>query len=148
MLNTLLGGYFGSRLMQNIRQKKGYTYSIYSTTSTYKQGGYFEIVSEVNKENKHKVVEEIIKEVEFLRNNYPSEEELQKMKSYMAGSILRSLDGVFSFSRSMVTFVNYNIEFDYYQRYFNRLKSISPKRITELAQKYLNTDECYKVIVG
>ncbi|MEA3452310.1 MAG: pitrilysin family protein, partial [Bacteroidota bacterium] len=148
MLSALLGGYFGSRLMQNIRQKKGYTYSIYSSVSTYKYDGFFEIVSEVNKENKNKVFNEIIKEVEFLRNNFPSEEELQKMKSYMSGSVLRSLDGVFSYSRSMVTFVTYNMKFDYYQHYFKKLKSITPQRITELAQKYLNPDECYKVIVG
>lgn len=148
MLNALLGGYFGSRLMQNIRQKKGYTYSIYSNLNVYKYDGSFEIISEVNKKNKMKVIDEIVTEVEKLRNEMPTNKELENMKNYLSGSILSSLDGVFSFSRSLVTFVIYNLGFDYYQNYFAALKAISPERINYLAKKYLNPDEMFKVIVG
>ncbi len=148
MLNALLGGYFGSRLMQNIRQKKGYTYSIYSTIKAYKYNGSFEIISEVNKENKNKVIDEIIKEIETLRTQVPSDEEMENMKNYISGSMLRSLDGVFSYSRSLVGFVVYKMGFDYYNQYFGRIKTITPERLTELANKYLNPEKMFKVIVG
>ncbi|MBN2891961.1 MAG: insulinase family protein [Bacteroidales bacterium] len=148
ILETLLGGYFGSRLMQNIRQKKGYTYSIYTALILYKYDGSLQIVSEVKKENKHHVVEEIKNEVLRLQNELVGDEELINLQNYMMGTLLQGLDGNFTFARTLHSFLVYDLGFDYIQRYAKRVQEMTPERLQELAKKYLNLDEMYTVIVG
>lgn len=148
ILETFLGGYFGSRLMQNIRQKKGYTYSIYSALISYKYNGSFQIISEVKKENKFKVVDEIKNEILRLQNEPISDEELTNVRSYMMGGLLRGLDGNFTFTRTLHSFIVYDLGFDYLANFADRIQNITPKRLQELAQKYLKIDDMFTVIVG
>ena len=148
ILDTFLGGYFGSRLMQNIRQKKGYTYSIYSALISFKYGGSFQIISEVQKENKFKVVEEIKKEVIRLQNEPISKEELTNMRNYMMGGLQRGMDGNFTFARTLHSFLVYDLDLDYIEKYANRIQNVSANRIQQLAQDYLKLDEMFTVIVG
>ncbi len=146
--NTLFGGYFGSRLMQNIRQKLGLTYGIYSQLSFEKYSGWIEIASEVKKEAKERVVEEIKKEIMDLQKNLVSEQELDKVRRYLSGSLLRSIDGEFNYSNAVVSFIVYDRDFDTYNKIFEHLHNITSKRIKEIANKYYNLDEMFLTIVG
>jgi predicted Zn-dependent peptidase len=148
ILDTILGGYFGSRLMQNIRQIKGYTYSIYSEIISYKYGGSLQIASEVKKQNKNKVVDEIFKEVELLQNELINNDEFSNLKSYMLGELLQQLDGQFAFAHSVQASLVYNLPFDIITKNIERIKNIKPERIMELAQKYLIKENAFVVIVG
>jgi predicted Zn-dependent peptidase len=148
ILNTLIGGYFGSRLMQNIRQNKGYTYSIYSMLKSYRYSGIFQISSEVNKDSKYEVLDEIKKEIEKISTEDIGTDELQNLKNYLSGSLLMGLSGAFSYSRILPMHIYYDQGLDYYQRYFDRIKTIDAKRLKELSQKYLKPEQMYSVIVG
>ncbi len=148
ILNTILGGYFGSRLMQNIRQKLGLTYSIYSSLQAYKYDGTFQIISEVNKENKQKVIDEILKEITDLKQTPISNKELSSLKNYLMGAILSATDGYFNFASALSSFIIYDINFDFYDEFIEKLKNISPERIKQLANKYLDTNKMFTVIVG
>ncbi len=148
VLNAVFGGYYGARLMKNIRQTKGYTYSIYSIVNALKYSGTYEIVSEVNKDNKMQAVEEIKKEINKLRSEYVTDEELDNMRNYMSGSLLRGMDGAFAFSRAFAGLIVYGLDLNFYNQYFERLKNVSKQRILELANKYLDTEKMFTVIVG
>ena len=148
ILDTFLGGYFGSRLMQNIRQKKGYTYSIYSALISFKYNGSFQIISEVKKENKFKVVEEIKKEIIRLQTELISDEELASLRNYMMGGLLRGMNGNFTFARTLHSFLVYDLGLNYIEKYAERIQNITPERLQQLAQDYLKLDEMFTVIVG
>jgi len=135
VLNDLLGGYYGARLMQNIRQKKGYTYSIYSSAKALKYSGSFEIISEVNKENKFKVVDEIKNEIEKIRTEIVSDEDIDNMRNYVSGSLLRGMDGAFAYAGAFAGLVVYGPDLNFYNIFFQRLKNISKERIRDLAIK-------------
>ena len=81
VLNNLFGGYFGSRLMMNIREEKGLTYNIYSSLDTFKHDGYFYVGSEASSENVNQVVDEINKEMNILKTELVSEQELLMLKN-------------------------------------------------------------------
>ncbi|MVN89903.1 M16 family metallopeptidase [Mucilaginibacter aquatilis] len=148
VLNTVLGGYFGSRLMANIREDKGYTYGIGSGISSLKHGAAFFIATEVGADVCRSAVEEIEKEINLLRSELISEEELSLVKNYMQGSLLGSLENVFSHADKFKNVYFSGLGFDYYDRYTEVIKSITAEELQTLANKYLNFDEFYKVIVG
>jgi len=93
ILNTILGGYFGSRLMSNIREDKGYTYGIGSGIVSMKNSGYLYIASEVGADVREAAVKEIYKEIELLKQKKVSKNELDLVKNYMVGAFLRDIDG-------------------------------------------------------
>jgi predicted Zn-dependent peptidase len=88
VLNTMLGGYFGSRLMTNLREDKGYTYGIGSAMVPLQHSGYFFITCEVGAEVTGEALKEIRKELDLLRSEEVKEEELSLVKNYMLGSFL------------------------------------------------------------
>ena len=109
VMNTIFGDYFGSRLMKNIREDKGYTYGIGSALASYPETGVFLIATEVGAEVCNVALKEIYKEVELLRSEKVSDEELSLVKNYMLGSFLRNSDGPFSMSDRFKT-----IHFSFY----------------------------------
>lgn len=148
VLNTILGGYFGSRLMANIREDKGYTYGIGSASVSLKNTGYFFIASEVGADVCSKALEEIDKEIEILKTQPVSDDELVLVRNYMLGSLLGSLENAFSHADKFKNIFFYGLGYDYYDRYIQTVKDISAERIMELANKYFNTVDFEKVIVG
>ena len=148
VLNTVFGGYFGSRLMSNIREEKGYTYGIYSSFVSYPQGGFIEIASEVGKEVREATLNEIKYEINQLRNELIGEEELQIVKNYMSGRILRSVDGPMKFSETLKGLILYNQDVTYIQQLLKTVREVSSKELQELANKYLDYDKMYKITVG
>ncbi|TKB97808.1 M16 family metallopeptidase [Pedobacter cryophilus] len=148
VLNTLLGGYFGSRLMNNIREDKGYTYGIGSANASLQQSGYFVIASEVGADVCDATLTEIAKEINILKTDLVPDEELQLVKNYLMGSLLGSLENAFSHADKFKNLYFYGLDYDYYDRYITTIKNISAAELLNLANKYLDFDNFYKVIVG
>ncbi len=148
VLNTVLGGYFGSRLMANIREDKGYTYGIGSGVSSLKHGGAFFIATEVGADVCKATVTEIEKEINILKTELISEGELSLVRNYMLGSLLGSLENVMSHADKFKNLYFSGLDYDYYDRYVEVIKTVTAEELQQLANKYLNFDSFYKVIVG
>jgi len=148
VLNTILGGYFGSRLMANIREDKGYTYGIGSALVSLQSTGYFFIASEVGADVCGSAIQEIEKEVKRLQTELVDQEELKLVKNYMMGSMLGSLENAFSHADKFKNIHFFGLGYDYYDRYVHTLKNVQSEDILKLANQYLNFDQFEKVIVG
>ncbi|MFD0767230.1 M16 family metallopeptidase [Mucilaginibacter lutimaris] len=148
VLNTVLGGYFGSRLMANIREDKGYTYGIGSGMSSFKQTGSFFIASEVGADVCKAAVSEIEKEVNLLKTDLIPEEELSLVRNFMLGSLLGSLENVLSHADKFKNLYFAGLDYDYYDRYTQTVKNITAQELKTLANKYFDFENFYKVIVG
>ncbi|QNK61425.1 insulinase family protein [Pedobacter sp. PAMC26386] len=148
VMNCLLGGYFGSRLMANIREDKGYTYGIGSAIVSLKDAGYFFIATEVGADVCTSALTEIEKEIDLLKSETVSEEELSLVRSYMLGSMLGSLENAFSHADKFKNIYFSGLGYDYYDNYIQTVKSITAEEIKALANKYLNTADFTKVVVG
>lgn len=148
VVNTILGGYFGSRLMANIREDKGFTYGIGSALVSLKNSGYFFIASEVGADVCSAAMTEIEKEMAILKKEAVSEEELSLVRNYMLGSMLGSLENALSHADKFKNIYFSGMDYDYYQNYIQTVRNISPEEVLNLANKYLNFDSFQKVIVG
>lgn len=148
VLNTVLGGYFGSRLMSNIREDKGYTYGIGSALVSLQHSGYFFIASEVGSDVCNAAISEIEKEINILRNEAVSGAELDTVKNYMLGSFLGGLENAFSHADKFKNILISGLDYTYYDRYIEVVKNISASDLQELANKYLNFGDFNKVVVG
>ena len=146
--NTLLGGYFGSRLMTSIREKAGLTYGIYSIVNSLMDATYFSIVSDVNSENVDKTVELITQEIEKLKNEVVPDDELLRLKNYINGELLSMYDGAFSLSDTYQSLMNFNLSFDYFNQFKTTIDKIDSKLVNEMAKKYLNISNLVTIIVG
>ena len=135
--NMILGGYFGSRLMQNIREDKGYTYGISSRNVAMKNGSYFVIGTDVKKEIYQDAVNEIYKEIEKLKNEPISEQELENVKNYMSGNFLGSLSTAFAVMDKMQDIHVYNLDENYYNDYITKLRKVTIEDVQKVAQNYL-----------
>jgi len=148
VLNTVLGGYFGSRLMANIREDKGYTYGIGSGMSSLKHGAAFFIATEVGADVCRNAVAEIEKEVNLLKTELIQQEEISLVQNYMLGSLLGSLENVFSHADKFKNLYFSGVGYEYYDQYAETVKTITADRLQQLANQYWNWDAFYKVIVG
>ncbi len=148
VLNTILGGYFGSRLMANIREDKGYTYGIGSGLISMKNGGYFFIASEVGSDVCSSAMTEIEQEIEILKQQPVTDGELSLVRNYMLGSMLGSLENALSHADKFKNIYFSGLDYDYYQRYIETVRTIQPEEILKLANRYLKFNEFEKVIVG
>jgi zinc protease len=148
ILNTLLGGYFGSRLMTNIREQKGYTYGIYSALDLMHYDGYFYISSEVGNSFVKKTLTEIYKEMEKLQKEPVKPEELKMVRNYILGNMLNMIDGPFAVSDVIKSFVTEGVNFEEFQQFVKTALTITPEELQHLAQKYFNKEDMFEVIVG
>ncbi len=148
VLNALLGGYFGSRLMANIREDKGYTYHIFSQLDVMKFDGYLYIGTEVGNEFVSATRDEIYKELALLRNKTVSEQELEMVKNYLIGTYLTMIDGPFQASELIKTMVLEELPEDFFSKLVQTTRKITAKQLQELANKYLQEDDIWQVSVG
>lgn len=148
ILNTILGGYFGSRLMKNIREEKGYTYGIGSALISLKNAGLLIIVSEVGAAYAKETVNEIFKEINRLKNEIINDEELSLVKNYMMGDFLRSFDGPFALSESYRSIIDFDLTPDYFNQGIETIKTITPEEILQLANQYLVEENFVTTIAG
>lgn len=148
VLNTVLGGYFGSRLMENIREEKGYTYNIYSVLDTMNFDGCFYISTEVGNEFVNQTIAEIYKEMQCLREEIVEAPELEMVRNYLLGNFLTMLDGPFNVSDVVKTLVTENLPLSFFEELVKKIQSIDSETLRSLAQQYLNPKDYWEVIVG
>ncbi|MFO7998238.1 MAG: pitrilysin family protein [Bacteroidales bacterium] len=146
--NALLGGFFGSRLMQNIRQDKGYTYGIGSNLVSLLRDGYFFISTEVGVNVCQQAIEEIGMELKKLRTIPATADELSNLKSYLAGNFLRSFDGPFAQSERLKEILAFQMDVSHYQAFLHELNAITAGQIMQIAEKYLHEDSMIELVVG
>lgn len=144
----LLGGYFGSRLMMNIREDKGYTYGISANLSSYRYASVFSIASDVKADKAQATIDEVEKEISILQNDLVPLSELSQVKNYLIGECIRNLDGAFDKSDKYSFLMKLNCKYDYYKNFIDTIKSITPFEIRDLSQKYLNLNYMSKIKVG
>ncbi len=147
VLNVLYGGFFGSRLMSNIREDKGYTYGIHSFLENHIKQSAWVISTEAGKDVCEATVEEVYKEMQILREEPVDDEELLLVKNYMMGINLGDLDGPFQVIARWKSLIINGLDENYFYEYINTIKNISANDITELANKYLLPEEFYELIV-
>ena len=147
VLNSLLGGFFGSRLMSNIREDKGYTYGIYSYLENHIQESAWVISTEAGRDVCEPAVVEIYKEMEKLRNETVDEEELLLVRNYMIGSILGDLDGPFQIINRWKNIILNGLDESYFYNQINTIKTVPAEELKELANKYLQPEKFYELVV-
>ena len=148
VLNAILGGYFGSRLMANIREDKGYTYGIGSGVVNLVNTGSFYISTEVGNNVTNQTLIEIYKEIKILREKLVSVDELETVRNYILGQFLRSVDGPFALADKFKAIWEYNLDYSYFDLYFNAIKTVTPNDIIDLANKYLQEKDLLECVVG
>ncbi len=148
LLIDVLGGYFGSRLMTNVREDKGYTYGIHSYIVTNKDFSYLQISTDVSADVRKAAVEEIYKEIQLLQTSLIPKEELEIVRNYMIGSFLRSIDSSFRITDKFMYRKTVNADSSYQERYWNSLLHTTPEQLQNLARKYFNIETLTEVIAG
>lgn len=147
VLNTLFGGFFGSRLMSNIREDKGYTYGIHSYIQNHIHSTAWMISTEAGKDVCEAAIEEVYKEMKLLRDDLVDEEELLLVRNYLIGTILGDLDGPFQIMGRWKNLILNNLDENYFYRSIETIKNISAEELRELAKKYLNPADFYELVV-
>ncbi len=147
VLNNILGGYFGSRLMSNIREDKGYTYGIHSYLENHKQTSALSISSEVGREVAEATITEVYNEMERLRNEPVGEEELGLVRNYMIGSLLGHLDGPFQIINRWKLYILQDLNEDYFYKSLSVIKTIKAEELQVLANKYFRPETFYQLTV-
>ncbi len=148
ILNTILGDYFGSRLMKNIREDKGYAYGISSTEAELAKSGYFMIGTEVGSAQKDLAIQEIKNEIERLQKDLVPNKELELVRNYLLGQLLKSADGPYAMTDLFLSVDAYEIDFTFYENYIQKVKNIDAEELRALAVKYLAWDSMTIVIAG
>lgn len=148
ILTTLLGGYFGSRLMSNLREDKGYTYGIYARTQIYRGVIVFNIVTDVARESAEDARNQISLEIQRLIDEPVSPEELEFVKNVFAGDFIRSVDGVFEQSQRYIDMHSVRITELLTDNLRNALLDATPSHLQNLAARHLSPSELTTVQIG
>ena len=147
VLNTLFGGFFGSRLMSNIREDKGYTYGIHSYILNHISTTAWMISTEAGRDVCEATIAEVYNEMKELREELVDEEELQLVKNYLIGTILGDLDGPFHIIGRWKNLILNGLDEQYFYKSVNIIKTISAEELQELAKKYLQPEKFYELVV-
>ncbi len=148
MVATLLGGYFGARLMHNLREVHGYTYGVMATMVNFEREGYFAIATQVGCEVTREALAEIFGEIERLRSELVSEEELTLSKNILTGEMMRILDGPFGIADVTIENILTENSNEIINRNLQEIRAITPERILNLAQRYLDPETLSTIVVG
>ena len=148
VLNTILGGYFGSRLMGNIREDKGYTYNIYSTLDAMQFDGYFYVGTEVGNEFVEDTLRQIYFEIGQLQQEPVDTEELAMVRNYLMGNFLTMLDGPFNVSEVVRTLITEGLPLSFFETMAEAVSHITADELQQLAQRYLRREDMWEVVVG
>ena len=148
ILNTILGGYFGSRLMSSIREEKGFTYNIFSALDPMHFDGCFYVGTEVGNEFVRPTLDSIYQEFDKLKNEPIKKEELKMVQNYLMGFFLTNLDGAFNVAELVKISRTENLPKDFFKNMVERVQSITSEELMSLSQKYLNEEKMWEVVVG
>ncbi|NNF21322.1 MAG: insulinase family protein, partial [Saprospiraceae bacterium] len=148
VLNTILGGYFGSRLMKNIREDKGFTYGIYSSVDTWKRDGFFYISADLGNDFVREANDEIYKEIDKLKSDLVPYNEFSMVKNYMLGQILHLVDGPFATGQLIKSIYAKDLDIEHFKNHIKTIKSMTRNEVMEMAQKYLEKNTLTTVLAG
>ena len=147
VLNNVFGGFFGSRLMSNIREEKGYTYGIYSYLENHIQQSAWIVSTEAGRDVCEATIVEVYKEMDRLRDKPVGNEELLLVRNYMMGSILGDLDGPFHIINRWKNIILNDLDEDYFYQQIETIRKVSSKELQDLANKYLIAENFYELVV-
>jgi predicted Zn-dependent peptidase len=147
-LNTLLGGYFGSRLMSNIREDKGYTYNINSSLDCMRYDGCWLISTETSPLYEEATRDEIRREIDDLHRSYVKPEEIKMVGNYILGVLMSMLDGPFHAAEAVKGLVSEEADLNFFSSMAELCHRITPEQLQQLSQKYLDPDQFVEVRVG
>ena len=148
LMNHILGGYFGSRLMKNIREEKGLTYGIHSSLNGLQRDGFFVIGADVNKDNRDLALDEIAKEMARLANEPVDEDELLIARNHFLGALQLEVANPFSATEKVKNIFLNDLPEDYYQVLFDKVRSATAEDLIAIANKHFQQDQLFKVAVG
>tara|TARA_R110000737_G_scaffold182215_1_gene205599 strand:+ start:63798 stop:65882 length:2085 start_codon:yes stop_codon:yes gene_type:complete len=149
VLNNLLGGNgFSSRLLQNLREDKAYTYGCFSSFDISDYGSTFSASGNFRNDVTDSAITQILYEIGRLTQEYATDEELNLIKSSMAGSFARALERPQTIARFALRVAKYDLDKDYYKNYLKKLAAVNKEDILLLAQKYLSSKNVNIVVVG
>jgi predicted Zn-dependent peptidase len=138
VMNNILGGpTFGSRIMQNLREDKAYTYGAYASASTTRNGSWYNIEGSFRNEVTDSAITQLLAEVTRITESYVTDEELNLIKASMAGQFSIRLENPSTVANFALNIIRNNLPSDYYQNYLKRLNAITKEDILMVAQKYL-----------
>lgn len=148
LLNTIFGGYFGSRLMSNLREDKGFTYGVSSYVMNYVEGSFFTVSTEVNSKHTEDALQEILKEMKLLCTEQVGDMELNLVKNYIYGTFLRNFDGPFALADRFKAVKDFGLSFGYYTSSLNAIMQIDAGQLIETARTYFNPEVMIQLVVG
>ncbi|MEY4987283.1 MAG: hypothetical protein RL567_1062 [Bacteroidota bacterium] len=148
VLNTLFGGFFGSRLQKNIREEKGFTYGISSSIVPMLRAGYWVVGTDVANENVAETCNEIRKEMRRLQVEKVGQDELELVKNYLMGSFTGELTQAFDIAEKIKVIQMENLPLDFYDQFQAQILACTTEDLLELANKYLDPTNLHEVIVG
>jgi zinc protease len=148
VMNNILGGGFSGRLFANLREKYAFTYGAYSSLSPSRQIGIFQAEASVRNEKTDSSVQELLREINTLRNEQVGETELSRMKNYLSGGFARSLENPATIANFALNIARNNLPADYYQKYLTNLAAVDAAKVQNAAQLFLNSNQMHIVIVG
>ena len=148
VMNTMLGGFFNSRLMQNLRETHAYTYGARSSLSSDRLVGNFNAAASVRNEVTDSSIVQFMKELNAIRTKQLSQEDLELVKNVMAGNFARSLERPQTVARFALNTFRYNLPKDYYATYLKRLSNVTAADVLAMAQKYIRPDRAHILVVG
>lgn len=148
VMNNILGGGFSGRLFANLREKHGFTYGAYSSISPSKQIGMFSAEASVRNEKTDSSIQEILNELNIIRNTKVGDTELSRMKNYLAGGFARSLESPNTIANFALSIAVNHLPADYYQKYLTNLAAVDAQKIQDVANALLNPAKMHIVIVG
>ena len=148
VLFTILGGYFSSRLMANIREEKGYTYGIGASMISFCELGYLVIATETDKSYVQDTISEVFFELKRLREELIPEDELDRVRQYLLGEFIRDFDGPFAQAQSFRSVADFGLDHHFHEQYYQTINTIDAKKLQLLAQQYLNETDFYTVVAG
>ncbi len=148
VVTTVLGGYFGSRLIHNLREEHGYTYGAYSAMVNFDRSGYMAIATEVGSRFTEDSVKQIFAEIERLRTETVPDEELSLAKNIMVGEVMRILDGPFGIADVTIENIQNGTGNTYMKHFIDSVRAITPEQVLALSRKYLDPKSFTTVIVG
>jgi len=148
VMNNILGGGFSGRLFANLREKYAFTYGAYSSLSPSRQIGIFQAEASVRNEKTDSSVQELLREINTIKNEQVGETELSRMKNYLSGGFARSLENPATIANFALNIARNNLPADYYQKYLTNLAAVDAAKVQNAAKLFLNTNQMHIVIVG
>lgn len=148
LLNLVLGGYFGSRLIKNIREEKGFCYHIDSSVDKMMDDGYFSISADISPENVSATKSEIINEINILRTQLIPKEEFRIVKNYLKGQLLTFIDGPFAKASIIRSYLNKGYNPMKFNTLSNSIEQTSQEDLLKIAKNYLDPADLNTIVVG